>query len=441
MKVDIFSAYLFIDLPEAFIAVMAGFAVFNLSVLRVWRKWTIFSLLHAVFTSAASFFLISYQVKIFLLFIIMNLLLYLVFRMKPWLTISISTSAFIFIISAEFFVLMIFQTFQINVEMLFQNPILLYSAVWLYLGLLLLLAIFMQKYQFDLRKLLPQTNQNRFLALLILVGGVELLLILSLNTSFLIERNNPTYLQEFISKNLAIYHLSIFALFIILVLLFWKYLSLTITRVEVETEKPYLQNIHDLLTAIRSIKHDGINHFTALDGLLKMEKYDLASDYIKHLLREATDLVHVVEGVKSPVVSALLHSKMAICVANHISFQIEINTELQFDQWRSKDLITILGNLLDNSIRATLHEENEQRYIRLEWGETETEQFLLIENSGPTIPPDMLERIFDLGYTTKTTSEGGVGLAVVKNTVQRYNGFISLFSQNGVTKFRIAIPK
>lgn len=274
-----------------------------------------------------------------------------------------------------------------------------------------------------------------------LVGCVEFLLILTLNTAFVIQKYNPTFLYNAVYTNLEFYHALSLALFILLVILFWKYLSLALNRVEAETEKPYLQNIQDLVTAIRSIKHDAVNHYTALDGFLKVGMHDMASDYIQHLLREATDLVQVVEGVKSPAISSLLHSKMAICVANHITFTIRIHTSKQFDQMKSKDLTALLGNMLDNSIRATLEEPDSNRYILLEWGETETEYYLLIENSGPTIPPDKLEQIFNLNYTTKSNGIGGVGLAVVKNVVNQYDGAITSYSENGITRFRVVLSK
>jgi signal transduction histidine kinase len=74
------------------------------------------------------------------------------------------------------------------------------------------------------------------------------------------------------------------------------------------------------------------------------------------------------------------------------------------------------------------------------WEENNQEQYLFIENSGPTIPEDKLEEIFDLQYTTKTSGEGGVGLAVVKKVISKYNGSIHVTSQNDVTRFRIVFP-
>ncbi|RNB80025.1 GHKL domain-containing protein [Brevibacillus fluminis] len=439
---DILYNYLFIDLPEAVIALMAGMAVFNLFVYRSnVKKYVWVSLLYSAATTLMTALDSPYQLKVLLLFFWMSLLIYFFFQFPLGITVSITTCSFIFLISSEFFIILLFQIININLETLLDTPILLFSAVWLYLLLLLTMIFVMRKFSFDIRRLIPKTNLSRILVLLLLVGCVEFLLILTLNTAFVIQKYNPTFLYNAVYTNLEFYHALSLALFILLVILFWKYLSLALNRVEVETEKPYLQNIQDLVTAIRSIKHDAVNHYTALDGFLKVGMHDMASDYIQHLLREATDLVQVVEGVKSPAISSLLHSKMAICVANHITFTIRIHTSKQFDQMKSKDLTALLGNMLDNSIRASLEEPDSNRYILLEWGETETEYYLLIENSGPTIPPDKLEQIFNLNYTTKSNGIGGVGLAVVKNVVNQYDGAITSYSENGITRFRVVLSK
>ncbi|MGO0063538.1 sensor histidine kinase [Brevibacillus fluminis] len=439
---NVFSNYLFIDLPEAFIFLMVGFAVFNQALLPNLRKWAIFGILFSVMTTILSNIELPYLIKILSLFLWMNVLVFFLFRLTIWLTIGVCTSAFIFSITSEFFVLMLFQSFKVNLDQLLHQPYLLIGAVWFYLLLLVLLTILLRKLKFDIRKIIPKSKHHRFLVLVLWTGGIEFLLIMSLSTTYLVKKSNVDDLTQFISLQMTVYLVIILVLYIILVLLFWKYLTLAINRVEEETEKPYLQNIQDLVTAIRSIKHDGINHYTALDGFLKVERYDLAAEYVKHLLKEATDLVQVVEGVKNPAVSALLHSKMAICVANHINFRLEIDSILQFEKMKSKDVTAVLGNLLDNSIRATLQgENNDDRYILLKWGETDKEQFLLIENSGPTIPLEKQAHIYDLGVTTKPSGEGGVGLAVVKNIIDRYNATISLDSKNGVTKFLITLQK
>nr|WP_206529633.1 ATP-binding protein [Brevibacillus sp. SYP-B805] len=427
---------------------MIGFAFFNLSIRPQWKKVLTFSCIMAAAGEVIAFFGIPYQLRILSLFVIMTLFLILFFKENMVLSVFISTSAFAVISLAELLVTMMFNAFQMTLNDVFHSPFYQYLGSFSYLGTLFLTAFLLRKTRFDIRHLVPQKRNNNYLFWLILVGSIEFLLILFLNTSFFMVLYNSDFLLILSTKQQAFLQLAIFVLFVIMILLFRSYLSQTITRVEEEAGTPYLQNIHDLLTAIRSIKHDAINHYTAIHGFLQQGMYELGKDYVKQQLQEAATVERlvetsgqVVEGIKSPAVTALFHSKMAICLADRIAFSIQVTNPTQFSFIRTNDLIKVLGNLLDNAIRAAQQEVEENRFIRLVWSQNDTEQFLYIENSGPTIPQEKLARIFELGFTTKRNGEGGVGLAVVKHVIDRYGGDISVRSDNGITSFRIAFPR
>ena len=66
-----------------------------------------------------------------------------------------------------------------------------------------------------------------------------------------------------------------------------------------------------------------------------------------------------------------------------------------------------------------------------------------IENTGPTVPPEVLDRAFDAFYTTKPVGEGtGLGLATSLAVVtQRHKGRLTLTSADGVTRARVVLPR
>jgi signal transduction histidine kinase len=440
--------FLLIDFPEAFLFLMTGFATFHISVKDRWKKGLLFSLLFSMAGILLTYLEIPYQPKVLSMFVIMNILLVFLFKEKLVLSVFMSTSAFVFSIIAEFIVIIGFSIFQIDISAIFENIVYQYLAGFSYLTSLALPALVMYRLQFDLRRFSPQKRHNRYLLLLVLVGSIEFLLILFINTSYILQWVNSSYRLISLPEQLALIQFLILAMFLVMVFLFRTYLFLTINRVEEETETPYIQNINDLLTAIRSLKHDAINHYTVIHGFLQKEMYDHGREYVKQQLQEAATIERivessgqVVEGIKSPAVTALIHSKMAICLADRITFSIHVTCPSQFSFIKSNDLITVLGNLLDNAIRAAQQEVEENRFIRIIWGQDDKEQFFYIENSGPTIPKDKLEHIFDLGFTTKQNGDGGVGLAVVKNVIDRYGGNITVQSENGITSFRIAFSR
>ncbi|MGG1664436.1 sensor histidine kinase [Brevibacillus sp. NRS-1366] len=437
--------FLLVDLPEAFLLLTISLAMFNHSVLENKKQALLFAVLFSLTGEFLSTITNSYQPKVLIMFICSTLYIFFLFRFNILQAVFMATSAIASMILAEFILLAIFNSQHIYWAEILSTTMMTAFVRVIYLVILLVFAIVLRWIKFDVRRLFQQNRFNRYLFLLVLVGSIEFLLILFMNTSFFIRGNNSAILEAYTPEFQIVFQLLILALFIVIVILFRIYINLTINRVEEETGTPYLNSIQDLFTAIRSMKHDSLNHYTAINGFLKKGLYNLAKEYVEQLLQEtvlieksADSSNQVLESIKNPAVSSLLQSKMAVCLAERITLSMDISTHSQFSQIKTYDLIKILGNLFDNAIRATSYELEENRYIRLEWGQSEREHYLYIENSGPTIPSDKLQGIFKMGYTTKTSGEGGLGLAIVKTVTDRYDGKIKVHSDEGVTSFRIS---
>ncbi len=67
---------------------------------------------------------------------------------------------------------------------------------------------------------------------------------------------------------------------------------------------------------------------------------------------------------------------------------------------------------------------------------------LSVSDSGPGIPLEIRDRVFDPYYTTKGAGKGtGLGLSIVHGIVKSYGGFISLYSEIGAgTSFHVFFP-
>jgi signal transduction histidine kinase len=65
-----------------------------------------------------------------------------------------------------------------------------------------------------------------------------------------------------------------------------------------------------------------------------------------------------------------------------------------------------------------------------------------IEDTGPGIPPELLEKIFEPFFTTKTQGQGaGVGLSTVMGIIKTHGGFLDVQSKVGVgTIFKVYLP-
>ena len=65
-----------------------------------------------------------------------------------------------------------------------------------------------------------------------------------------------------------------------------------------------------------------------------------------------------------------------------------------------------------------------------------------IEDTGPGIPANILNKVFDPFFTTKDVGKGtGLGLSVSYGIIKRFNGEIKVESKlNEGSKFTISIP-
>lgn len=66
-----------------------------------------------------------------------------------------------------------------------------------------------------------------------------------------------------------------------------------------------------------------------------------------------------------------------------------------------------------------------------------------IKNNGPKIKDDIIDKIFDVGFSTKENinKENGFGLSIVKEIIEGANGNISVSSDDYFTEFTINMPR
>jgi len=80
----------------------------------------------------------------------------------------------------------------------------------------------------------------------------------------------------------------------------------------------------------------------------------------------------------------------------------------------------------------------------LGWADAPTDEVALIEvaDTGPGVPPELLDKIFEPFFTTKAVNEGtGMGLATVYGIVQQAGGHITVGNLEGAgAAFRIFLP-
>jgi two-component system cit operon sensor histidine kinase CitA len=101
-------------------------------------------------------------------------------------------------------------------------------------------------------------------------------------------------------------------------------------------------------------------------------------------------------------------------------------------------IVTLLGNLLDNAFDAVATMPPERRQVTLLIDEHAGAMAISVSDLGVGLPADG-RSIFHTGVSTKD-GHAGIGLSLVRDTVAAAMGTIDTASGDGRTTFRVSIP-
>ncbi|WP_299977337.1 PAS domain-containing sensor histidine kinase [Desulfobacula sp.] len=127
---------------------------------------------------------------------------------------------------------------------------------------------------------------------------------------------------------------------------------------------------------------------------------------------------------------------------NNVIIETNLNEGIPYIRIAPSELQQVILNLINNAIDAM---EKSGGTIKIETKISQIEKNHLVismEDNGPGIPKNNLDRIFDPFFTTKAVGKGtGLGLSICYGIIQKMGGKIDVHSQIGSgTKFRIWIP-
>ena len=122
-------------------------------------------------------------------------------------------------------------------------------------------------------------------------------------------------------------------------------------------------------------------------------------------------------------------------------FEIEVPDDLPTLKAPRGALNRIFGNLISNAIK---HHDREDGRVRLAWRPLGDEFEFVVADDGPGIAPEFHERIFGMFQTLQPRDRAentGMGLALVKKTIEHLGGRVTLSSEPGQgAEFTVVLP-
>lgn len=182
-----------------------------------------------------------------------------------------------------------------------------------------------------------------------------------------------------------------------------------------------LDSVRGLTEALRAQAHEAANRLHTVLTMVELGRTEDAVALATAELTLAQQLTdQVVGSVHEPALAALLLGKSAQAAERGVQLTVEGDSAITGEPVPVADLLTVVGNLVDNALEAVAGVEPPRR-VRVLARQDETEVLIRVTDNGPGIPPDQAASVFARGWSTKRDGRG-IGLALVRQVADRHGG-------------------
>ncbi|HHY27599.1 MAG TPA: sensor histidine kinase [Desulfitobacterium dehalogenans] len=212
-------------------------------------------------------------------------------------------------------------------------------------------------------------------------------------------------------------------------------------KTEVRKMAEELTGVKTFIEALRVQNHESLNKLHTIAGLIQLGKADQAMDYIYRVTEEQQEVTRFLSSkIRYPNVAGLLLGKYnrGKELKVDVLFDPDSNLSELPEGFDSSTLTIILGNLLENAMEAVVGSKLSEVHCRIKYEHHEL--VLSVEDTGLGISSENQAKIYQWGFSTKGNGNRGIGLSLVKQTVDLLGGTIELESGKWGTRFGVRIP-
>ena len=196
---------------------------------------------------------------------------------------------------------------------------------------------------------------------------------------------------------------------------------------------------HDLRNPLSTIK----NVIEIMESKPKL-KIEEKLQYYGKLRRAMNRMSHQVDDVldfvrasdlklqRYSILDLIISARDNITIPNDVKIIVEeIDAKLNCDY---RKIEAVFSNLMLNAVQAI----GNKGEVNVRIMENSADIVVIVEDTGPGVPKELMNQIFDPLFTTKQLGTG-LGLSICKNIVEQHGGNISL--KNDPTTFMVRLPK
>jgi signal transduction histidine kinase len=211
-----------------------------------------------------------------------------------------------------------------------------------------------------------------------------------------------------------------------------------------EMAKQVAHEIKNPLTPMRLTVQSFQRKFDPNDPNLRQK----INDYSETLIQQI-DTMSAVASAFSNFASMPAQENETLNVVNVVELTMDLFNE-EYVHFKAEEetiiskidrtqLIRIITNLVKNAIQA-IPESQEKKAVGVNIKKESGHVIITVADNGNGIAPEDFNRIFEPKFTTKTSGMG-LGLSIIKNIIENYNGTITFESKEGKgTTFTVSLP-
>lgn len=196
-------------------------------------------------------------------------------------------------------------------------------------------------------------------------------------------------------------------------------------RAIIEQQNEYYVKQFDMtrenINNVERLKHDMKNHIFMLKSLYNNGGKDEYEEYFNEILEEMEGKEKIINS-GNVIVDSIVNYKIESLEADNVELLVNINIPAKMEV-SDFDLTTILGNLLDNAIRA-VKETEENKYLSIDIQYKSGRLIIRLVNSYKHIEKSKMGNYFI--STKEDKNKHGIGQINIERTVDKYGGIIDV---------------
>lgn len=193
-----------------------------------------------------------------------------------------------------------------------------------------------------------------------------------------------------------------------------------------------LTGVDQIIGALRASTHETKNRMHVILGLLQIGELDEAIEFIQSAAGYDEEADRIRELIKNNTLAALLIGKRNR--ARELGIDLKVRKDSRLGEksrfLSSAELVTIVGNLLENSFDAINEKEKGAREISLYINETDDVLVITVDDTGCGMTENQVQSLLRGGFTTKGENHG-IGMGLIKNILKGYDGLLDIESEPG----------